>query len=259
VVNPVALLGADITVGEHVARKVGPFTFNLDTIWPTLLAAALVALMAWVLHRKSTSGVPGKFQLVWEMGVEVVTRQVEGTMGERGLMVVPLAMSLFVFIFLCNFFEIVGLGSRYEWLAVPNADINLPLAMAVLVIVLVHWNSVRVRGARGYLHHYVAQPFPPVLLPFNIFINVVEEIAKPVTLALRLFGNLFSGALMLALIAALGAWTIAHFHVGYLATLIASIIWKLFDVFLIGPIQAFIFALLTVLYFDTAMQVEPSH
>ena len=51
-VNPVALLGADITVGEHVARKVGPFTFNLDTIWPTLLAAALVALMAWVLHRK---------------------------------------------------------------------------------------------------------------------------------------------------------------------------------------------------------------
>ncbi len=87
----------------------------------------------------------------------------------------------------------------------------------------------------------------------NGFINAVEEIARPITLALRLFGNLFSGALMLTLIAALGAWKLGPVPIGDVLTFAFSVIWKLFDVFLIGPIQAFIFALLTILYFDTAM------
>jgi len=125
--------------------------------------------------------------------------------------------------------------------------------MAIFVIVLVHIASVRVRGIRGYLKHYLVQPFPIYLLPFNLFINLVEEIAKPITLALRLFGNLFSGALMLSLIAALGVWKLGGIPIGDFFTFFMSIIWKLFDVFLIGPIQAFIFALLTILYFDTAM------
>ncbi|MGH9046381.1 MAG: F0F1 ATP synthase subunit A, partial [Acidimicrobiales bacterium] len=96
------------------------------------------------------------------------------------------------------------------------------------------------------------QPFPVVLLPFNLFINIVEEIAKPITLALRLFGNLLSGTLMLSLIAALGAWKLSGAPVGDIVIVIINPVWKLFDLF-IGAIQAFIFALLTILYFDTAM------
>ena len=115
-------------------------------------------------------------------------------------------MALFLFILVCNFFEIFGLGAKYEFLIVPTSDVNLPAAMAIFVIVLVHGASIRSRGLLGYLKHYLTQPFPLVLMPFNLFINLVEEIAKPITLALRLFGNLFSGALMISLIAALGAW-----------------------------------------------------
>ena len=84
----------------------------------------------------------------------------------------------------------LGIGAEYEWLIAPTGDINLPLAMALFVIVLVHVASIRARGVTGYVRHYLMQPFPVYLMPVNLFINLVEEIAKPITLALRLFGNL---------------------------------------------------------------------
>jgi F-type H+-transporting ATPase subunit a len=154
-------------------------------------------------------------------------------------------------------------GSHYEFFGPPTADVNLPLAMAVFVIVLVHIASLRSRGLAGYIRHYFSHPFSSkgmagriLVAPFNFFLTVIEEIAKPITLALRLFGNLFSGGLMLSLIAALGAWKLSSFPIGDITTFIFAIIWKVFDVFFIGPIQAFIFTLLTILYFDTAMATE---
>lgn len=246
-------LAADITVGDHIQRKVAGLTMNLDTVWATAAALVVTCLLGLVLRRQTTSGVPGKFQAAWEMGVEAVTKQVEGSIGPAGRRVIPLAVSLFVFIFVANVFEVVGLGSKYEWLSAPTGDINLPLALALLVIVLVHVASVRARGIGGYLKHYLMQPFPVFLLPFNLFINLVEEIAKPITLALRLFGNLFSGGLMLTLLAALVAWTLGPVPMGGIAVLIFDPVWKLFDGLLIATIQAFIFALLAILYFETAM------
>ena len=250
---PTKVLVADITVGLHPTGKLFGLTVNWDVIWATGVAMLVVFALGVVLRRQITSGVPGRLQVVWEMGVQAVTKQVEGSIGPRGMAVIPLAVTLFVFILVCNLFEILGVGSKYEFLIVPTSDINLPLAMALFVIVLVHIASVRARGIGGYIKHYLMQPFPIYLMPANLFINLVEEIAKPVTLALRLFGNLFSGALMLSLIAALGAWKLGAFPIGDITTLIFNVIWKLFDVFLIGPIQAFIFTLLTILYFDTAM------
>ena len=189
------------------------------------------------------------------MGVSAVRTQVEGSIGTRGAAVVPLAVALFVFILVANWFEALGIGSPIEWLPAPTGDINLTLALAVVVIIPVHIASIRARGIGGYLKHYVAQPFPKFLAPVNGFINGVEEIAKPLTLTLRLFGNLLSGGLMLALIAALGIWNILHFPIGYFATPVLDVAWKLFDLF-IGVIQAFIFALLTILYFDSAMATD---
>jgi len=247
------LLAADITVGVHPYAEFLGLKLDADTVWSTGAAVLVVLVLGMILRHQATSGVPGRFQLVWEAGVQAVTQQVEGSIGPRGQAVIPLAMTLFVFIFVCNFFEIFGVGSKYEFLPTPTADVNLPAAMAVFVIVLVHIASLRSRGIVGYVKHDLTQPFPLVLMPFNLFINLVEEIAKPITLALRLFGNLFSGALMLSLIAALGAWKLGSLQIGYVATFVLAIVWKLFDVFLIGPIQAFIFALLTILYFDTAM------
>jgi F-type H+-transporting ATPase subunit a len=252
----VSLLAANISVGDHYQVKAGPFTLNLDTIWATAAAMLVVFALGFMLRHQVTSGVPGRMQIAWETGVQAVRRQIEGSIGPRGMAIVPLAVALFVFILVCNFFEIFGLGATYEFLITPTADINLTGALAVFVIVLVHIASIRSRGFVGYVRHYLTRPFPVFLMPINVFINFVEEISKPVTLALRLFGNLFSGALMLSLIAALGAWKLGSIPIGDVATFILSVVWKLFDVFIIGPIQAFIFSLLTILYFDAAMATD---
>lgn len=251
---PFGLAGfaTDITVGEHVAHKVLGLSLDLDTIWATAAGLVVVFLLGLALRRQVSRPTPGKLQVAFEMGVGAVTKQVEGSIGEAGQAIIPLAVALFVFIFVCNSFESLGLGSHFEWISAPTGDINLPLAMAVFVILLVHVASIRARGILGYVKHYAMQPFPVVLLPYNLFMNIVEELARPVTLALRLFGNLLSGTLMLSVIAALGAWKLSGAPIGDVAIVIINPIWKVFDL-AIGAIQAFIFALLTILYFDVAM------
>jgi F-type H+-transporting ATPase subunit a len=244
-----------ISVGEHVKKAVFGQTLDLDTVWATGAAVVVVCLLGFALRRQVTSGVPGRLQAAWEMGIGALTKQVDGTIGPKGASVIPLAATLFVFIFVCNTFTVLGLGSKYEWLTAPNADINLPLAMSLFVIALVHIASIRARGPVGYVKHYLTQPFPIFLLPFNLFINLVEEIAKPITLALRLFGNLLSGTLMLSLIAYLGVWKLGVIPIGNVLVLIVNPVWKIFDL-AIGGIQAFIFALLTILYFDVAMSTQ---
>jgi len=249
------LYGIDISVGDHVQRKLFGLTVNVDIIWATCIAGLVVIILGLVLRAKATSGVPGKFQLLWEMAVGAVQTQVEDSIGPGGAKIVPLALTLFIFIFTCNLFEVLSIGSKLEWLPAPTSDINLPLAMALFVIVLVHRAAIKNRGAGGYLKHYVAQPFPPKLFFVNAFMNVVEEIVKPVTLTLRLFGNLFAGGLMLSLLAALVIWKLGPAPIGAALSVPFTVLWKLFDM-AIGAIQAFIFALLTILYFDTAMAEE---
>lgn len=241
------LLAANIQIGQHPTVGHGFLTFDLDTIWETAIAAALVIAMGLYLRARATAGVPGKLQLAWETGVQAIRTQVEGSIGSRGQAVVPLALALFVFILIANWLTTFESGARYELIGPPAGDINFTAALALIVIIPVHIASIRVRGLKGYVAHY----FRPYKVMFPV--NVVEEVAKPITLALRLFGNLLSSVLMVALIAALGVWTLAHVPIGDVSTFVLEVVWKLFDFILIGPIQAFIFALLTILYFDSAM------
>jgi len=260
------LIASTISVGEHPTVQLGPLTIDIDTVWATFIAGMVVILMGFLMVRKATSGVPGKFQLCWEMLVGAVQKQVDDSIGPRGAKVVPLALTLFIFIFTCNLFEVIGIGSRFEVLPAPTSDINLPLAMALYVIVLVHRAAIRNRGVGGYFKHYVTRPFEVKrLFPFgfilygvNVFMNVIDELVKPLTLTLRLFGNLLAGGLMLSLLAALVIWKLGPVPLGGLLTVPLTVIWKLFDM-AIGAIQAFIFALLTILYFDTAMAPESAH
>jgi F-type H+-transporting ATPase subunit a len=252
------LMATDITVGEHPQAKWFGLTVNVDIVWATCIAGLIVLLLGVVLRSQATSGVPGKFQLLWEMAVQTVQKQVNESIGPRGAQVVPLAITIFVFIFVCNLFEVVGIGSRYEFLPAPTSDVNLPAAMAVYVFVMTNAAAIRNRGFRGYLGHFVKQPFSPALFPVNLFMNTIEEIVRPVTLTLRLFGNLFAGGLMLALLAALVSWRLGSVPVGGILSVPFTLIWKLFDM-AIGAIQAFIFALLTIIYFDTAMASDAAH
>jgi F-type H+-transporting ATPase subunit a len=231
----------EITIGEHVTRSVGNLTFNVDTIWTTLIAGGLVLLLGFLarraLTRDSDDHVPTKLQLLWETIVGQVNTQVEDNLGRVHSYVAPLAISLFFFILFANWLELLPTELNHDThlLPAPTADTNLTYALALLVMVSVWTFGIRQRGIRSYLKHF-AEPFA-ILLPLNI----LEELIKPLTLALRLFGNIFAGGIMLALIGLLPAYILWA----------PNLIWKLFDM-AIGGIQAFIFALLTVLYFAMA-------
>jgi len=246
VISAVHLLASgNINISNHVTRKIFGLSIELDVVWATLIAAIIVISLGLLAARRATSGVPGKLQLFFETTVDQVNQLVESTVGPAGVRIVPLALALFLFILTANWLEVIPSSPRggTEYLPSPTANVNLTYAMALIVIVIVHAASIRARGVRGYVKHYF-QPFP-----FFFPINVIEEITKPITLALRLFGNLFAGTLMLLLIAALLPVFIVP---------VADVAWKLFDMF-IGFIQAFIFALLTIVYYGMATTVDAEH
>jgi F-type H+-transporting ATPase subunit a len=247
VIGAVHLLATsgNIDISNHVTRKVFGLSIELDVVWATLIAGAIVVTLGLLTARRATSGVPGKLQLFFETAVDQVNQLVESTVGPAGVRIVPLALTLFLFILTANWLEVIPSSPRggTEFLPSPTANVNLTYALALIVIVIVHAASIRTRGLRGYVKHYF-QPFP-----FFFPINVIEEITKPITLALRLFGNMFAGTLMLLLIAALLPVFIVP---------VADVAWKLFDMF-IGFIQAFIFALLTIVYYGMATTVEAEH
>jgi F-type H+-transporting ATPase subunit a len=225
------VLAADIEPGHHITGELFGLTFNLDTIWSTVLAGAVVIVFGLIISRKASSGVPSKPQLIWETLVAQIEQQVEDAIGKKvAPFVVPLAVTLFSFILIANWIEIIP---TEETLVSPTADVNLTFAMAFLVIIWVHVFGIRKRGGHYFAHF--AKPW--YLTP----INIIEELAKPVTLALRLFGNIFSGGIMIAVIALMPVYVLW----------LPTVAWKLFDM-AIGVIQAFIFALLTILYFSFA-------
>jgi F-type H+-transporting ATPase subunit a len=232
-----------IPVGDHVTTTVGGLTFNLDTIWGTLIASAVILVLGFYTRRKVTSDTPNKVQLLWEVIVGWVSSQVLGGMGPKYRHVVPLAVTIFVVVLFANWVELFpGLFRNTDWLPSPTADVNLCYALGGTVFVVTNAASIRARGWGGYGRAFVAKP--RWLAP----IRVLEELMKPVTLSLRLFGNLFSGGIMIALLLAIPIYF-------FPATIAFSLAWKLFDMF-IGVIQAFIFALLTILYFQFAVAEE---
>ena len=233
----------EIEIGHHITRDIGGFVFNLDTLWATAAAGVLVIVFGLYMRRRVTAGVPSGPQLFFETVTQAVERQVESTMGLRAApFVVPLAITLFCFILTANWLALIPSGHEPEYLPPPTADVNLAYALALLVIVGMHLTGIRKKGFRGYYGH-LAKPYW-WLLP----INIIEEIAKPITLSLRLFGNIFSGVIMVSLISLFPAYLLCG----------PNVAWKLFDLF-IGLIQAFIFALLTILYFGSVAPDEGGH
>ena len=258
---------ADINVNHPTfggSCPVGPINFcafNYESLISTALAFVVTLAVAFWIRSQLQSGKPSKVQAVFEWGYDLLRGLVRENVSDDALFIIPLAMTLFLYILVANWLEIFPLAF-IRVLHGANADWNATLALGLVVIAVVQWYSVRVLGWRGYLRRFT-KPFELPLLAriFFIPLNVLEEAVKPITLSLRLFGNIFAGAVMIALIAGAG-W-----HLESLGpvpqTLISTIllaIWKAFDVLFIGFIQAFIFMLLTVIYFGAAREgLEHEH
>ncbi len=244
------LADAAIEVGHHETANWFGWTVNTDTVLATAVAAAVVLGLAFFLRAKVTStGVPGGVQLFWEAITLQLRDQIETAIGMKiAPFVLPLAVTLFVFILVANWLSVLPVQftnatGTHELIAPPASDINFVLALALFVFICYHAAGIWRRGPIGYpvklLKGHVAFLAP---------INLVEELAKPISLSLRLFGNMFAGGILVALIALFPAWILW----------LPNAIWKSFDLF-VGAIQAFIFALLTILYFSQSMELDDDH
>jgi F-type H+-transporting ATPase subunit a len=236
-------------------------TFNYDSLISSALAIVVTIGIAFWLRSQLRAGIPTKVQAIFEWGYDLLRGLIKDNVSADALFIIPMAMTLFMYILVANWIEILPLG-LFPVLHGANADLNQTLAMGLIVIAVVQWYSIRVQGFRGYLRRFT-KPFelPLVARIAYIPLNVLEELVKPVTLSLRLFGNIFAGGVMIALIAGLGTFALPV--VGTVGgTVIGTIllaVWKAFDVLFIGFIQAFIFMLLTVIYFGMAREGMEHH
>ena len=244
------LAEAKIEVGAHPHATWLGLTVNTDTVLSTAIAGIIVLALAFFLRAKVTStGVPNGVQLFWEAITVQMRGQIEAAIGMRiAPFVLPLAVTIFVFFLISNWLSVLPLqyqehGHTVELLTPAAGDINYVLALALFVFVCYHAAGIWRRGIIGHpiklLKGHVAFLAP---------INLVEELAKPISLSLRLFGNIFAGGILVSLIALFPAWIMWA----------PNAIWKSFDLF-VGAIQAFIFTILTILYFSQAMEMEENH
>lgn len=236
---------------------------NTDTLLSSIVAVVITLIVGlWVASRIRT-GRPGKVQMVFELFLGYVRGMVRSTVvsDESADFVIPLAATIAFFILVANWLDFFPLHSPLE---PANADLNVTLAMALVVIVVVEWYSVHVLGWRLFFKRFT-KPFGMNKAVRAVFVplNVIEEFVKPITLSLRLFGNIFAGILMVYLLGLLfscGTQPGATIGRIWIPTgLIGMTAWKLFDVGLIGLIQAFIFMLLTIIYFGDAREGMHEH
>lgn len=204
--------------------------------------------------KKATPGVPGGFQNFVEWVYEFVETSVKDTFHGKSALIAPLAMTIFVWVLLMNTMDLVPVDlipwilqkatgdPEFAFRVVPTTDPNVTLGMSLGVFFLIIFYSIKIKGAGGFLKELAFQPFGPKLLPFNLLIEVPTLLAKPVSLGLRLYGNLYAGELVFLLIALFGLFQLpVHF------------LWAAFHLLVI-PLQAFIFMMLTIVYLSQACE-----
>ena len=228
-------------------------TFNYDSLISSALAVVVTVIAAILIARSMSSERPNRAQALAEWAFSYVRSTSKENAPDASSFVVPLAATIGFYILVANYLDFLPI-TLIPNLHPANTDVNQTAAMAVVVFVLLHWYNIRLRGFRGYLLYYTRPHELPVWArALFVPLNIIEEVVKPVTLSLRLFGNLLAGLLMI-------------FVIGLLlpgpAAAVALAGWKLFDVLFIGLIQAFIFMLLTLVYFGLAregFEQEHSH
>ncbi len=247
------------------AASMGFWSINLDSMFWSILLGSLFCLIFWLGARKATTDAPGPIQNFTESMVEFVDNTVNESFQGKSDLIGPLALTIAVWIFLMNLMDLVpidwipelfnrGLGIEYQKV-VPTTDVNVTLGMSFSVFALMIFYSIKIKGAKGFAAELTMHPFSSdnkilqiILIPINFFLEIVALISKPISLGLRLFGNLYAGELIFILIALLPMylqWTL-------------SLPWAIFHILVI-VLQAFIFMMLTIVYMNMAFETHDDH
>ena len=250
----------DEWVWNHCAGN--PMAINVDSMFWSLLLGIVFIWTFRSVAKKSSSGRPGKFQAFVEIVVDFIDSSVKDTFHGKSSLIAPLALTIFMWVFLMNMMDLVpvdwipgiaGMVGIPYMKVVPTTDVNITFGMSISVFVLIIFYTIKSKGIGGFIGELTLHPIAPptkgaglIAAPFIIAFNFVLEsvalLAKPLSLSLRLFGNMFAGELIFILIALLGVWQLP-LHFG----------WAVFHI-LIVTLQAFIFMMLTVVYLTLAME-----
>ncbi|AGF48774.1 F0F1 ATP synthase subunit A [Candidatus Kinetoplastidibacterium galati] len=267
------------SIGKQQESIVQFNVINYDSLFWSLFTGIVVIFLLWLVTKRSTSGVPGRFQAFVEMIVDMVEEQSNSIINnaDSRKFISPLALTVFIWVVFMNaldflpvdlfscIFRFIGIGNNQDSLfyyhrVLPTADLNIPIGMSLGVLLLTLYYGLKIKHANGFLRDLFFAPFHAsgllylLIAPANLMLNLVEYFAKTVSLGMRLFGNMFAGELIFMLIALLGgSWTgfnSLSCTLGF-AHLLAGSIWAIFHI-LIVVLQAFIFMMLTLVYIGQA-------
>ena len=250
---------------------------NYDTVFFSVVLATVFFGLFWLVARKATSGVPGKVQNFVELIVSFVDNQVRDTFHGTSRLIAPLALTIFCWVWLFNFMDLLPVdllpwaarGAGVEHLkVVPSTDLNATFALSLTVFALIIFYSLKMKGVVGFISELTLQPFraknvlvQALLVPVNFILESVTFLARPVSLALRLYGNLYAGEMIFLLLAALTLSVglerlmtvggVIGTVLGVIAQALLGFIWAGFHVLII-TLQAFIFMVLTIVYLSMA-------
>ena len=247
---------------------------HLDTVFFSAVLALLFGGAFYFAARTAKAGVPGKFQNFVELLVETVDARVKDTFHGTNKLLAPLALTIFCWVFLFNAMDLLPVD-LLPWAAhhvgvehlkvVPSTDLNTTFAMSLTVFVLIIYYSIKVKGIGGFLAELTLQPFVAknifvkiLLVPVNLLLEIVPFLARPISLSLRLYGNLFAGEMIFLLLAGLtlhgmqqlssaGGWVLLLVQFGL------AFVWAVFHLLVI-TLQAFIFMVLTIVYLSMAQE-----
>ncbi len=250
----------DAWVWNHCAGN--PMAINVDSMFFSVLLGLIFILIFRGAAKKASAGKPGKMQAFVEIVIDFIDSSVKDTFHGKSNLIAPLALTIFVWVFFMNLMDLVPV----DWLpmvgaaigvpylkVVPTTDVNITFGMSIAVFCLIIFYSIKSKGIGGFIAELTLHPIAPptkgvgliaapFIIAFNFILESVALLAKPLSLSLRLFGNMFAGELIFILIALLGVWQLP-LHFG----------WAVFHV-LIVTLQAFIFMMLTVVYLTLASE-----
>ncbi|HEX8986662.1 MAG TPA: F0F1 ATP synthase subunit A [Rhodocyclaceae bacterium] len=250
-------LTATSYITHHLTNlKVGTgfWTFHLDTLIVSGLLGLVVFVSLAVIAQRATAGVPKGWQNFFEMVLSFVNQQVKDTYHGNNPLIAPLAITIFIWVFAMNAMDLVPVdflpwtvqhatgNEHLPFKFVPTTDPNLTFAMSITVFCIMIFLNFKVKGFGGFMHEVFTAPFGAKLAPINFLFRVIEDIAKPISLSLRLFGNMYAGEMVFILIGLLGIWQLP-----------LALPWELFHILII-TLQAFVFMMLTIVYMSMASE-----